>query len=395
MSDIDLSASDFSARNDGHLATADFASLAEVFAGHLAHARGGMAFSVYRRGQPLVRLHGGSTVRRDRPDDVVEPSAAWGPDTMAVLFSGTKGLVATIAAMLVDRGQLDVNEPVARYWPEFAAGGKADVRVHHLLSHTVGLPYVDPEPQGEWAQLDNAANAAALAAQTPLWTPGGKVAYHAITYGYLMNEVFVRITGKSAGTLIAELLAKPLDADIYLGLPPEHDPRLAPVFRADDYAISTFLTDPERRRIVERMYGNSLIADELPSNSVQMHRAELAAGGGIATADAMASLYSQLADPRHPLVSGPVLADATRTWSEGIDAINDRPLRFGLGYELVDPIGTYGPVDNAFGHSGAGGGLHGAWPDADIGFSFLTNEMMAENQDFRVKDLLAQLHRIL
>lgn len=108
---------------------------------------------------------------------------------MAVLFSGTKGVVATIAAILVDRGLLDPHSTVTAYWPEFAAAGKAAVTVAHILSHTVGLVYVDPEP-GENLRYDNRAQAAVLAAQAPLWTPGSKVAYHALTYGYLAAELF-------------------------------------------------------------------------------------------------------------------------------------------------------------------------------------------------------------
>jgi CubicO group peptidase (beta-lactamase class C family) len=384
------------AHNDAGLPKDAFERLHAVFAGHAARAEGGMAFCVYREGKPLARFYGGVTVSEGgAPAPGTGPGRAWGPDTLAVLFSGTKGLVAIIAAILVDRGQLDPTSPVARYWPEFAAAGKDKVTVGQLLSHTVGLPYVDPEPTVEGAYFDNGLNASILAAQAPLWEPGTKVAYHAITYGYLMSEVFRRATGTPAGELVHELIAGPLGLDIHLGLAPELDERVATVFRSGDYAISTFLQDPARRRIVERMYGQTLTGEQDTFNLVAMRRAQLAAGGGIATADAMANLYSQLADPRGTLVSPAALAQATATWSEGVDAINDRPLRFGLGFELADPIGTYGPVAPAFGHSGAGGGLHGAWPQKNVGFSFLTNEMLAENQDTRVKDMLGELARIV
>lgn len=388
---MDLS---FENYNDGGLPQRGFDSLREIFGRHLAAAQGGMAFCVYRAGEPLARFYGGSTTRR--PDPSAEVEEAWSPKTMAVMFSGTKGVVATLAAMLVDRGLLDVRKPVTEYWPEFGAGGKEAVTVAQLLSHTVGLPYVNPEPGGDDPQLDNAANARALAAQTPLWEPGSKVAYHASTYGYLMTEVFRRSTGKRVGQLIAELIREPLGLEIHLGLPEELDPRVATVFRSDSYAVSTFLQDPERRKVVERMYRNLMDPEKDPFNSVGMHRGELSAGGGIGTADAMANLYSLLVDTAAGgVVSRAALADATTTWSEGVDAINDRPLRFGLGYELADPIGTYGPVAPAFGHSGAGGGLHGAWPGKNVGFSFLTNEMLAENQDRRAKDLLSELAKLV
>jgi CubicO group peptidase (beta-lactamase class C family) len=384
----------FENHNDGGLPQQGYASLREIFARHLSAAQGGMAFCVYRSGEPLARFYGGSTTRRLDPSAEVEE--VWSPKTMAVMFSGTKGVVATLTAMLVDRGLLDVRKPVAEYWPEFAAGGKEAVTVGQLLSHTVGLPYVDPEPEGDDPHLDNVANARALAAQTPLWEPGSKVAYHAATFGYLMTEVFCRATGKPVGQLIAELIREPLGLEIHLGLPEELDPRVATVFRSDSYTISTFLEDPERRKVVERMYRNLVTPDEDPFNSVGMRRGEMSAGGGIGTADAMANLYSRLADPAAGgVVSRAALADATTTWSEGVDAINDRPLRFGLGYELADPIGTYGPVAPAFGHSGAGGGLHGAWPGKNVGFSFLTNEMLAENEDRRAKDLLAELAKLV
>ncbi|MDJ0375937.1 serine hydrolase domain-containing protein [Cryobacterium sp. PH31-L1] len=377
------------AHNDGDLP--GFNRLVSVFAEQVDRAHGGQAFCVYRNGHPLVRLYGGSVEQRAETTDSV--ATGWGPDTLAVMFSGTKGVVATVAALLVDRGLLDVRRPVAHYWPEFAAAGKGDVTVAQVLSHTVGLVYVDPEPAGEFADLDNAANAAVLAAQTPLWQPGTRVAYHAITYGYLMNEIFLRVTGRSAGELIDELIGGALGLDIYLGLPLRLESRVTPMFRDEGYAISTHLTDPVRRKIVERMYAQTLLGTSLRANTLELHRAELAAGGGIATADGMAALYSRLAEGS--LVSPVALAEATRTWSEGIDAVNDRPLRFGLGFELADPLGSYGPEISAFGHSGAGGSLNGAWPEHDLGFSFLTNEMLAENHDSRVKDLLAVLHGLL
>jgi CubicO group peptidase (beta-lactamase class C family) len=377
------------AHNDGGLP--GFDRLVDLFAGHVERSHGGMAFCVYRDGHALARLYGGSTEQRAAPTDAI--ATPWTASTMAVMFSGTKGVVATVAALLVDRGLLDVRRPVADYWPEFAAAGKEHVTVAQVLNHTVGLIYVENEPDGEWADLDNEANAALLASQAPLWDPGTKVAYHAITYGYLMSEIFRRVTGRSVGQLIDDYIAGPLGLDIYLGLPAALDHRITPVFRAEGYAISTFLTDPLRRKIIDRMYAKSLMGTTLRANAPEMHRAELAAGGGIATADAMASLYSRLA--AGTLVSSAALADATTTYSAGIDAVNDRPLRFGLGFELADPIGTYGPSATAFGHSGAGGGLHGAWPTLNIGFSLLINEMLAENEDTRAKDLLAVLHELV
>ncbi|MDN6179370.1 MAG: beta-lactamase family protein, partial [Micrococcaceae bacterium] len=218
--------------NDAALPAADFAMLQETFAKHLQASAGGMSFCVYREGAPVARFHGGTTVKAGMdPAPGLAGPAVWDENTRAVLFSGTKGLVATVAAIVVGRGQLDVRRPVADYWPEFAAAGKADVPVSMLLNHTVGLVYVDPEPDGENTRYDNRLNASILAAQAPLWEPGTKVAYHAITYGYLMAELLLRATGQDIGTLIRELLAEPLGLDLHLGLPPELDGRVATIFR--------------------------------------------------------------------------------------------------------------------------------------------------------------------
>jgi hypothetical protein len=126
-------------------------------------------------------------------------------------------------------------------------------------------------------------------------------------------------------------------------------------------------------------------------NQPRYRRAGLAAASGVSSASQMAKLYGLLADPAAPLVPASVLGEATRTWSKGLDAVNDRPQHFGLGYELADPIGTYGPVARAFGHSGAGGGRHGAWPEHELGFSFTINEMCSEDTDRRAEKLLAAL----
>ncbi|WP_270264301.1 serine hydrolase domain-containing protein [Kocuria marina] len=357
----------------------------ETFQDHLSRAHGGMSFCVYRDGRPLIRLHGGSFERRTSPDEPIE--RPWDERTLAVMFSGTKGITATLVAMAVDRGLLDVNEPVARYWPEFAAGGKEHVSVAQVLDHTVGLVYTDPEPPA--GMLDSSAHAAVLAQQKPLWEPGSKVAYHAVTFGHMVEELLVRVTGHRAGRLLRDHVARPHGLELYLGLPAELEDRVAPVFRAPGYAISTFLEDPQRRAVVERMYGNALLGEELPANSREFHASGLVSGGGIAGADAIARFYSLVASGE--LVSPATLETFTRTWSHGRDAVNDRPVAFGLGFEVQDPLGTYGPVERAYGHSGAGGCLHGVWPDARIGFSFHTNEMLSENVDRRAKDLLAAL----
>ncbi|MGW4486347.1 serine hydrolase domain-containing protein [Amycolatopsis sp. NPDC004368] len=354
-----------------------FEAVREAFDEVAAATSGGVAFSVFRRGTLVVELCAGSAA----------PGTPWTPATRVVLFGGTKGIVAILVAMLTARGRLGPGERVARYWPEFAAAGKADVTVAQVLSHTVGLPWVDADVP----TADNSAGAATLAAQRPLWTPGTRVAYHALTFGYLTTELLRRVTGQGVGELVRELLAAPYGLDLRLGTPPSVP--VATLRRAPGHCISTFGEDEERRRVVERVYPGLLSSTDTV-NSPEFRGAELAASSGVGTATSMARLYDLLL--AGSLVPSPVLKLATRTWSEGVDVITGRPLRFGLGFELADPIDTFGHGDPAaFGHSGAGGGRHGAWPSHGVSFSFSTNELQTEVVDTRASTLLAGLHRAL
>ena len=369
-----------------------FEAVRDAFADVLARTGGGAAFAAYSGGRPLADLWGGIADTRD--------GTPWTSDTVTVLFSGTKGLTATVLAALIGDGVIDPEERVATYWPEFAAAGKDDVRVWHLASHTAGLLYTDPAVPGAHGRLDNAENARRLAAQPTLWTPGERVSYHAITYGYLVGEVIRRATGVTVGTLLRERVAGPLGLDVWLGTPPEVDPRVAHIVRARGYRTNTFLKDESKRPILDRMYAGMLTGPDDPFNTVESRRAELASAGGIGGARAMARLYDVLAhggtSPEGVrIVDAQALARATTTWAEGEDCVNARPLRSGLGYELADPIGTYGPAPVAFGHSGAGGSRHGAWPDAGIGFSFTMNELHSEDTDDRATNLLDTLHDCL
>ena len=361
-----------------------FSAVADAFAGVLAGSRGGAAFSVVRDGAPLVELHGG----------LADPATGrpWDSGTVAVLFSGTKGLAATTCAALADR--LDPDAPVARYWPEFAAAGKAEVTVGNVLAHTAGLPYVDPEPAPA-AALDDRAGAAALARQPTLWRPGSRVAYHALTWGHLVAELLGRVTGADPRTVVEAVVARVPGARVFLATAP---PPPARIVRAPGYRISTFLDDPVRRRTVERMY-RVLLDDAETVNTPVWYRSGALAGGGVAGAPALARFYAALAAtptaPDRSPVPAAALGRACAPHGVGTDAINDRPLRFGLGYELADPLGTHGPEPVAFGHSGAGGGRHGAWPERGIGYSFLTNELRAEDADNRASTLLGALHGCL
>ena len=178
----------------------------------------GATVAVTVDGKPMVDLWAGhADAARTRP---------WTRDTIVNIASTTKGLTAICANRLVDRGLLDLDAPVARYWPEFAQAGKAAIPVHYLLSHRAGLPAID-EPLPTEAFYDWERITRALAAQKPWWEPGTQHGYHAFTFGWLVGEVVRRITGKSLGTYWREEVAEPLGLDCHIGLAAEHDTRVA------------------------------------------------------------------------------------------------------------------------------------------------------------------------
>jgi CubicO group peptidase (beta-lactamase class C family) len=196
-----------------------FEALREAFAEGQAPDRGGAQLCVYRFGHKVVDLWTGTDPLKDRP---------YTDKTVGVIMSCSKGAVATMAHMLAERGQLDLDAPVTKYWPEFGQAGKQDVPVHLLLSHRVGLTSFEPESGiGHRELLDWKKCTEALAAMKPLWEPGTAYMYHAVTYGYLVGEVIKRVTGKTPGTLFREEIAGPLGLQMWLGLPESEESRVA------------------------------------------------------------------------------------------------------------------------------------------------------------------------
>ena len=198
-----------------------FEPVRDAFADNLESGRDvGAAFAAYHRGRKVVDLWGGTAdTTTGRP---------WEEDSIVLVFSTTKGATALCANLLAERGVLDMDAPVARYWPEFAQGGKADIPVKFLLSHQAGLAWIDGEMSLEEA-LSWEPVVSALARQTPHWEPGERHGYHATTYGWLVGEVIRRITGASVGTFFRTEIAEPLGLDFWIGLPEEQEPRVVPV----------------------------------------------------------------------------------------------------------------------------------------------------------------------
>lgn len=310
-------------------------------------------------------------------------------DAPTVLYSGTKGVVATAALVLADRGALRLDAPVRELWPEFAAEGKGGLTVAGVLAHAAGLPAV--ERRLERADLGRPRVLAAdLAGQAPM-VAMGRPCYHAVTWGWLAGELIVRACGRTAGAVVHELLAAPLGLDLRIGLAAD-DPLAARLVRpraVPGYRLSAFLADDPDPRLA-LVYANPLVAIEAWADP-DLAALEAPAVNGVATARAMAALYGALA--RGDLARLETIAACSRPASEGRDPLTGRPLRYGAaGHELAGTPSPLGRVPDAIGHAGAGGGTHGAWPSLRTGFSFLPATLRSQDGDRRAEELLAALH---
>jgi CubicO group peptidase (beta-lactamase class C family) len=357
-----------------------FEPLREAFAEVVASQtdESGAAFAATVDGRTVVDLWGGAA-------DAGRP---WQVDTLCVLFSGTKGVVATALLVLADRGALRLTDRVADHWPEFGANGKGEITVAQLGAHAAGLPWIEERMDAD-ALSDPVLLADALAAQAPV-LPVGRPCYHALTFGWLCDGLVRRVAGRSVTELIGSDLAAPLELDLRIGL--EGDTaaagRLARLRRAPDYELSALAVDEPDPRL-ELVYRNPPIGDFVAS--VGWLQPAIASANGIATARAMATLYGAVVSEK--LASDAMLAAAIGVSAAGDDPLTGRPLRFGpTGYELSGTPSELGPPADAFGHTGAGGSSHGGWPELRTGFSFLTSELRREDLDQRSSTLLATLH---
>ena len=313
----------------------------------------------------------------------------WGADTATVLYSGTKGVVAAAMLVLVEEGTLDLAQPVCRLWPEFAAAGKGAITVTDLLAHAAGLPAVERAlGRDDLRRPDRIA--AELAAQAPMLPPGAP-SYHAVTWGWLAGELALRATGRTIGTIVRERLAEPLGLDLRIGLAPR-DPLARRVARprpAPGYRLSAFMADEPDLRLA-LVYANPPIPIDAWCDP-DLIQIEAPAVNGVATPRAMALLYGRIACGG--LLRPETVERGREPAREGADPLSGRPLRYGpSGFELAGTPSMLGPAADAFGHTGAGGGSHGAWPSLGTGFSFLTADLRSQDSDDRAAAVLGALH---
>jgi CubicO group peptidase (beta-lactamase class C family) len=372
-----------------------FETVRDAFAANfLEREELGAAFAATIDGTLVVDLWGGiADANTQRP---------WGRDTLQVIFSGTKALVALCLLMLVDRGTLDLEAPVCRYWPEFASHAKQSIRVIDLASHHARLPGFRTAVT-EDDLTDDIRMAELLADQPVDADPRAADTYHALTYGWLCGEVIRRIDGRSVGRFFADEVAKPLALDIWIGLPAELENRVTSLRYAPSWVAPPWW-DAEQLAadtLLARVWNNPPIlpADHLPWNRADWHRAEIPGAGGIASARSMARLYGCLARGGElegiRLLSNPTLELGRTVVRRRLEPLLAEPQALGVGFQLQTERRVFGQPEDAFGHTGAGGSVHCAWPADRVGVSYTMNSLRNDDIDPRAHELLAALYAAL
>ncbi|MGX1852435.1 beta-lactamase family protein [Streptomyces sp. NBC_01456] len=363
---------------NGHCAPG-FAGVREAFAQNFhAHGDIGAAVTVTVDGEAVVDLWGGHAD--------AAATRGWERDTLVNVYSTSKGMTALCAHLLVDRGELDLDAPVARYWPEFGQAGKRELPVRWLLSHRAGL--IAPRERLSVADAyDWERVCAALAATPPWWEPGTAQGYHAVTFGYLVGEVVRRITGQSLGTFLRSEITGPLGARVFIGTPAEEHTRCADMVGQLDEARLTQqfpgLPKPPFTALSDHPQAAVALAlTYVPTgdvNSAAYRSAEIPAGNAHASAHGLATVYGALAGST--LVKPATLEEMRRSQSLpgerdltiGALAPQGYEHRWGLGY-MLNQQGQAGPNPRAFGHGGAGGSYAFADPENRLSYAYTMNK---------------------
>lgn len=367
----------------------------------------GASVCVTLEGETVVDLWGG----------IADPGSgrAWERDTIGVIWSCTKGATALCAHVLVARGELELDAPVASYWPEFAKNGKGAITVRMVLAHQAGLAaFTEPIPENGYCDWELIVNR--LAEQAPLWAPGTRHGYHALTYGHLVGEVVRRVSGRSLGTFFREEIAEPLNLDLWIGLPEAHEPRVAPTipapFPEPGDVIPTFyrvaMTDPDSVGALVLMNSGLVFAPGW-IDTRDAHAAELPAFGGIGNARALAGMYRSLA--LGGAVDGVQIVDDVELVAMGavasatsVDTTMLVPTRWSLGFVKTVDNSAREPGDRdgvilaeeAFGHVGMGGSIGFADPPARMSFGYTMNRQgMTTGLDERAQSLIDATYTVL
>ncbi len=345
----------------------EFTGVGDAFAANFDHGDLGASCAVVHRGDLVVDLWGGHAD--------VEATRPWERDTIVNVWSTTKMMAALCVLVLHDRGELSVDDPVARHWPEFAAAGKDRVLVRHLLSHTAGVPGFDP-PITEEEMYDWDHCCARLAAQAPWWEPGTASGYHASTQGWLLGEIVRRVDGRSLGTFLRDEIAAPLGADFHIGLPDAEFARVAEMqideaesTGADGVGIPgrVFRSEPDHAAMV---------------NTDRWRRAEFPASNGHGNARSVARIVSVLAQGGGSdgvqVVGTDTIERTFEVQASGVDLVLDNEVRFGIGFGLNSAGMPLGINDRTLFWAGWGGSMAVVDIENELTVVYVMNRMMSD-----------------
>jgi CubicO group peptidase (beta-lactamase class C family) len=335
----------------------------------------GAAVSIWQNGKPVVDLYSGfCDARHEKP---------WKADTLVLIWSATKGIGSACVLHVLQEHRISIDRRVAEFWPEFGQAGKEKITLSQVLSHQAGLCALDVRVD----ILDYGAVIGALEGQEPLWPAGTAHGYHARTFGFLLDELVRRITGKTLSQYWREVFAQPLELDLWIGLPEEQNPRVATVYAAKSnrppepkqFYLDLVTPGTLARKTFSSPYGLQSVSG---INTPAVRALPIVSFGGIGSASALAKFYSMLANggelDGQTFFSEETIAWMTTTLADGMDRVFQIPTAFSAGF-MKDPQTAmrrmFGTSPKAFGHPGAGGANAFADPENRIAFAYVMNQM--------------------
>ena len=341
----------------------NFLEVKELFKSlHESNREVGSSFSVYKDGLPLVDIWGGYKN--------LDETEIWDRNTLATVWSTTKGIAAITIAYAFEKGLIDYEEKVSKYWPEFGCNGKEDITVGMLLSHQAGICGSKTNNAEDYYSQSTMANE--LANMKPIWEPGTASGYHSMTYGWLTSELIIRVTGKTLGKYFREEIGDPNEIDFHIGLPESEEDRVAEMipFPKENNQVST---EPNKAQMASGS-GPNLLKHQ---NSREWRAAEIPSANGQGCASAIAKLYSLVVtdDVTLKILNDSTIATMTAERITNRDLVLDVVTRWGSGFIMNMHKVIYGPEESAFGHSGWGGSCGFGDPVNNIGISYVMNNM--------------------
>ncbi len=331
----------------------------------------GAAVSIWQNGKAVLDLSGGfRDARREQP---------WTNDTLVLIWSATKGIGSACLLHALQENKIDISQCVAEFWPEFARNGKDKITIAQLLSHQAGLCALDRQVD----VLDYDAVIQALEEQTPLWSPGTAHGYHARTFGFLLDELVRRVTGKTLSEYWRTVFAEPLTLDIWIGLPESENSRVATM-----YAAKADKPPEPQKFYVDLATKGTLVRNVFTSphglhavsamNNPAVRAEAIVSFGGIGSANSVAKFYAMLANGGEQFFTRKTFDWMTTTLSDDVDRVFQIPTAFSAGF-MKDPTPSrqkiFGRSTSAFGHPGAGGSHTFADPENKISFAYVMNQM--------------------